>query len=140
MKRYFDLNNKTYNNFCDEIDASFMVEIPDDGKPYGIVDGEVVDISDRPEYIAEQKCKLIQDANEVRRKAIDNITNSVILDQLLSTYASVQYNYGEISEAEYQNLATVYNGRLEAKAKLYAKVKADFYATTGLIEPTNIGV
>ena len=54
MKRYFDLNLKTDNNFCDVIDPSFMVEVPNDGKPYGEVNGIVQDISQTPEYIAEQ--------------------------------------------------------------------------------------
>ncbi|MEI8128055.1 MAG: hypothetical protein WCG95_00430 [bacterium] len=53
MKRYFDLNNNTDNNFCDEIDETFMVEIPDDNKPYGLVDGQVTDVSDTEAYKRE---------------------------------------------------------------------------------------
>lgn len=49
MKRYFDLNKLTDNNYCDDLE-SHMVLIPDDGKPYGLVDGNVVDISGNDEY------------------------------------------------------------------------------------------
>lgn len=55
MKRYFDLNKLTDNNFCDDIDESFMVEIPDDGKPYGLVENEVVCVEANQEYIQSQK-------------------------------------------------------------------------------------
>jgi len=55
MKRFFDLNTNTDSNFCDVIDPNYMVEIPDDGKPYGLIDGEVICVEKNPEYIAEQK-------------------------------------------------------------------------------------
>ena len=58
MKRYFDLTTNKDNNYCDEIDSSYMVEIPDDGKPYGLVDNKVIDISETIEYkekIAKEK-------------------------------------------------------------------------------------
>ena len=55
MRRYYDLSLKTDNNFCDVIDPSYMVEIPNDGKPYAVVNGTIQDISQTPEYIAEQK-------------------------------------------------------------------------------------
>lgn len=54
MKRYFDLNKLTDNNYCDIIDESYMVEIPNDGKPYGQVDKKVVDISETHEYLAQK--------------------------------------------------------------------------------------
>ena len=50
MKRYFNLIKKTDNNYCDDIDSSFMVEIPDDGKPYGLIDGDVICIENNQEY------------------------------------------------------------------------------------------
>ena len=53
MKRFFDLNKLTDNNFCDNLE-SYMVEIPDDNKPYGLVNGKVEEISKTPEYIANQ--------------------------------------------------------------------------------------
>lgn len=55
MKRYFDLNTNTDNNFCDVIDPSYMVEIPNDGKPYGVRNGVVICLENDPEYIAEQE-------------------------------------------------------------------------------------
>jgi len=53
MKRYFNLNNNADNNFCDEIDETFMVEIPDDNKPYKMVDGQVIDVSETESYKRE---------------------------------------------------------------------------------------
>lgn len=53
MKRFFNLKDNTFNNYCDDIDPSYMVEIPDDGKPYGIANGAVVDISKTNEYTAK---------------------------------------------------------------------------------------
>ena len=60
MKRYYDLKTNTDNNFGDEIDQSYMVEIPNDGKPYGLIDGKVVDILETQDYknkIATEKEK-----------------------------------------------------------------------------------
>ena len=54
MKRYFDLRENTYNNYCDDIDSTYMVEIPDDGRPYGVKDAEVVDISQDSAFLASQ--------------------------------------------------------------------------------------
>lgn len=68
MKRYYDLNQKTYNNYCDEIDSTYMIEIPDDGKPYGLIEGEVADISETAQYIEEQK--KIND--ELTKKSLEN--------------------------------------------------------------------
>ena len=50
MKRYFDLRNNTFDNRCDDYNEPYMVEIPYNGKPYGFVNGEVVDISETQEY------------------------------------------------------------------------------------------
>lgn len=58
MIRFFNRNDSTYNNYTDVIDNSYMVEIPDDGKPYGLIDGIVQDISNTTDYknkIAAQK-------------------------------------------------------------------------------------
>lgn len=62
MKRYFDLRNNSYSNYCDDINLEYMVEIPDNGKPYGLVDGAVVDISQAQGYLSQvaQKEKEIQ--------------------------------------------------------------------------------
>lgn len=35
------------------------IEIPNDGKPYGFVNGEIVDLTTTPEYIQAQKDELI---------------------------------------------------------------------------------
>ena len=71
MIRYFDLSKLTDNNYCDVIE-SYMVEIPNDGKPYGLVDGEVKDISQTPEYIAEQEHQkaLIQDKKTITKRQL----------------------------------------------------------------------
>lgn len=62
MKRFFDLRNNSYNNYCDDINPEYMIEIPDNTKPYGLVEGAVVDISHSQEYLSEiaQKEKEIQ--------------------------------------------------------------------------------
>jgi len=73
MKRYFDLNKNTDSNYCDVIDSSYMVEIPDDGKPYGLVKNEVVDISQTPEYIAEQALKAKEQTNAEIQKQINEL-------------------------------------------------------------------
>lgn len=57
MKRYFDKNDNSYNNYCDEVDESYMVEIPNDGKPYGFIGDEIVDISNTTEYQAKIKAR-----------------------------------------------------------------------------------
>lgn len=57
MKRYFDKNDNSYNNYCDEVDGSYMVEIPDDGKPYGFIGDEIADISNTHEYQAKIKAR-----------------------------------------------------------------------------------
>lgn len=62
MKRYLDLRNSSYNNYCDEIDSHYMVEIPEDGKPYGLVEGIAVDISKTSEY----QSKVTQQENEIK--------------------------------------------------------------------------
>lgn len=62
MKRYFNKNNNSYNNYCDDIDSSFMVEIPDDGKPYGLIDNQLVDISSTEAY----KAKVTEDAKQIK--------------------------------------------------------------------------
>lgn len=56
MIRYFNLANKTDNNYSVDgtIDESYMVAIPYDGKPYGLVDGKVICLLNTPEYIDEQ--------------------------------------------------------------------------------------
>lgn len=55
MKRYFNLNTLSDRGEADDIDASYMVEVPNDGKPYGLRNGEVICLENDPEYIAEQK-------------------------------------------------------------------------------------
>ncbi len=50
MIRFFNKNDGTYNNYCDEIDETFMVEIPDDNKPYKMIDGQVIEVSDTEAY------------------------------------------------------------------------------------------
>lgn len=54
MIRYFDTENMTDNNYCDILHNG-MIEIPDDGKPYGLIDGKVSDISNTEEYLNIQK-------------------------------------------------------------------------------------
>lgn len=106
MKRYFDLNLKTYNNYCDIIDLSYMHEIPDDGNPYGIVDGELKDISQTPEYIAEQeaKAKAIQDAKTITKRQLlfwlfqnKNIKEANILTAISNIEDENNRYLGEIS-------------------------------------------
>ena len=123
MKRYFDLNKLTDNNYCDDLEPNW-VEIPDDGKPYGLVDGEVIDISDMPEYIAEQKKILIQAAKITRDTAINEITNAKLLDDL-------QHDSGQITD-------TIYNTRKATRLAQLAEVQAAFYTATGLAQPTII--
>lgn len=83
MKRYFDLNLNTDNNFCDIIDETFMVEIPNDGKPYGKINNEVVDISNTDNYKLSQFQKAIQyqhDAyNEYAREIVYQINYNTAL-------------------------------------------------------------
>ena len=55
MKRYFNLETETDNNYCFEIASDYMQEIPNDGKPYGIRNGLVVCIENDPEYTTQQK-------------------------------------------------------------------------------------
>lgn len=62
MKRYFDLRNSSYNNYCDDINPEYMVEIPNDTKPYGLVEGVVVDISQAQEYLS----KIVQKEKETQ--------------------------------------------------------------------------
>ena len=84
MKRYFDLNLKTDNNFCDAIDPSYMVEIPNDGKPYGLVNNKVVDISKTPDYIAKQleeakEAKLAENTTKRDARLIGGVTYKNVL-------------------------------------------------------------
>ena len=90
MKRYYDLNLKTDNNFCDIIDPSYMVEIPNDGKPYGLRNGVVVCLEGDTEYIAEQ-------LNILKNKALSNITNSY-------DYA-INYGVFKLDESHYANMS-----------------------------------
>lgn len=63
MKRYFNKDDNTYNNYCDNIDESYMVEIPDNGKPYGLVNGIVIDISETDDY----KAKIAEEEKTIRK-------------------------------------------------------------------------
>jgi len=73
MIRYFNKTDGTDNNFCDEIDSTYMFEIPDDGKPYSEVDGEIICLLENSEYIAEKE----KEAAEIQ--AQKNITKRQML-------------------------------------------------------------
>ena len=119
MKRYFDLSTLTDSNYCDIINQDFMVEIPDDGKPYGLINNEVVDISQMPEYKLKQFQKSIQyqhDAfNEYSREIVYQIqyntalgNTTLILDleeQLQAEQQAVIARINAITE-EYNNAST----------------------------------
>ena len=124
MKRYFNLNNNTYNNYCDNIDVSYMVEIPDDNKPYGFINNIVSNISQTDDYINEQKKQSILQAKSTRDKIIDAVTSSVLIDQL-------QLSANIITQE-------VYNTRFSAKSALYSNAITQFYSTTNLIPVSTI--
>lgn len=89
MIRYFNKNSNTYNNYTDEIDTSYMFEIPDDGKPYGIINAEIVDISDADEYkqqilekeITIKKNTLQYQIDEIDKKRIRAIAEPALKDE-----------------------------------------------------------
>ncbi len=66
MKRYFNLIDTTDNNYCDVIDSSYMIEIPDDGKPYGLINSELMDISETDEY----KLKIKTLENNIKKASL----------------------------------------------------------------------
>lgn len=90
MKRYFNLNDNTCNNYCDDIEVSCMVEIPDDGKPYGKINDVVQDISNTDEYkiktLAEQnaitKANLQSQIDELDKKCIRAMREPSVKDEL----------------------------------------------------------
>lgn len=87
---------------------------------------DLIDISDTQEYKDKIKRQEIQQANEIRKKAIDNISNSVLLDQLA-------LRVGMITQE-------VYDSRFTAKANMYGEAVHNFYTSTGLTPPTTIEV
>lgn len=109
MKRYFNLNDNTYNHYCDEIEPSYMVEIPDDGKPYGMVNGEIIDISETDEYklniaAKEKESKineLTEQINEIDKKRIRAGFEPAIKDEITGqTY--LEYYTAQIIELRNQ--------------------------------------
>lgn len=77
-----------------------------------------------PAYLAEQKKQLIQSAKTTRDKAINEITNAKLLDDL-------QLDAGTITQA-------IYDTRKTARLSQLAEVQNTFYTTTGLPRPTTI--
>lgn len=66
MKRYLNKIDETFNNYADEIDESYMIEIPNDGKPYGLVNGVAEDISQSTGYLE----KIAKEAKSARTSEV----------------------------------------------------------------------
>lgn len=105
-----------------------------------VTNGVVTDISDTDEYKAKVKKQEIQAAKAIRDEAIDKITNSILIDQLLIKELDLKLAATTITQAEYDTAKAIYDARIVAKATQYVVAKETFYTTTGLIEPTTITV
>ena len=76
------------------------------------------------QIIISQKKQTIQTAKAIRDKAINEITNAKLLDEL-------QLDAGQITQA-------VYDARKTARLAQLAQVQTAFYTATGLTQPTTI--
>lgn len=116
-----------------------LIDLFDEGKGK-IENNAIVDISDTDEYKAKVKKQEIQAAKTIRNEAIDKITNSILIDQLLIKELDLKLAATTITQAEYDTAKAIYDARIVAKATQYVVAKETFYTTTGLIEPTIITV
>jgi uncharacterized protein YuzE len=115
----YDENGNIIGHFANQqYEEQLYFDIPNDGKIYKIENNKLVEDTN-----AEKK-QLIQSAKEIRDKAINEITNAKLLDDL-------QLDAGTITQ-------TVYDARKTARLAQLAEVQNTFYTTTGLTKPTTI--
>lgn len=109
MKRYFDLTNKTDNNFCDVIDVTFMTEIPNNNKPYGLIDGQVIDISETEAY----KTKILKEEKEIRLQDLQLKIAELEKSQLRAVREFILYSGNEFAKTKLQGIEIQIQGLRE---------------------------
>lgn len=129
----YDENGKITGQFTNhQYENQLYFDIPDDGHIYKVDINTLKLVIDTETELKQT----IQQAKLIRDNAYNNITNSILLDQLAIKELDLKLAAGTITQAEYDAAKLIYDNRIIAKAELFTTAKTQFYTATGLTEPT----
>lgn len=78
MIRYLNKNDNTCNNYCDILDLSYMIEIPDNGELYKLINNEIVKDSEK-ELVQAKQDKLAENSQKRDEKLLAGVTYQNVL-------------------------------------------------------------